>query len=162
MITCTFEDNNVASRGLRHITTSIIVQKEGKVLFGKRGTYNGKPILEHGKWGLPGGFFDRDETLIEAVKREIMEETGWEIGEPLLFRIVDYPDRPKEDRQNVDFVFVAEAISRTGGSDEEVTELKWFPLDALPSVDQIAFDQADDLALYKQHLLSPMQLPILG
>lgn len=162
MITCYFEDGNKASLGLRHITTSIIVLKDNCVLFGKRGTHNGKPILEHGKWGLPGGFFDRDETLIQAVRREIMEETGWEVESPELFRIVDHPGRPHEDRQNVDFVFIAHATKRLGKNDEEVSELKWFPLDALPPLDQIAFDQGEDLALYKQYLVTPHPLPILG
>lgn len=162
MITCTFENGNLASPGLRHITTSIIIVRGGKVLFGKRGTINGKPILEHGKWGLPGGFFDRDETLTEAVMREIMEETGWEIDNLQLFRIVDDPNRPKEDRQNVDFVFIAQATQQTGSSDEEVSELKWFPLDSLPPADQIAFDHGEDLQLYQQYLANPHPLPLLG
>lgn len=162
MITCTFENGSVASSGLRHITTSTIVLKDNQVLFGKRATHAGKPILEQGKWGLPGGFFDRNETLIQAVKREIMEETGWEVEDPLLFRIVDNPDRPHEDRQNVDFVFITKAIKHTGSSDEEVSEVKWFPLDALPPNDQIAFDHGEDLAMYLKHLHSPEQLPIIG
>ena len=162
MITCTFENGNVASPGLRHVTTSIIVLRDNQVLFGKRATHNGKPILEQGKWGLPGGYFDRNETLVEGVKREIMEETGWEVEDVVLFRIVDHPYRPHEDRQNVDFVFLARATVQTGVSDEEVSEIKWFPLDALPSPDQIAFDHAEDLKMYIDHLRSPRQLPILG
>lgn len=78
MITCTFENNNKTS--LRHIAVNAIVVKNNQTLLGKRGTFNGKPILESGKWGLLGGFFNRDENLIQAVKREVMEESGWEIG----------------------------------------------------------------------------------
>lgn len=162
MITCTFEDGNVASPGLRHVTTSIIVLKDGQVLFGKRATHSGKPILEQGKWGLPGGYFDRNESLKEGVKREIMEETGWEVDDIQLFRIVDHPDRPHEDRQNVDFVFTAKAIKQIGTSDEEVSETNWFPLDALPSADLIAFDHAEDLGLYRNYLSTPHPLPLLG
>ena len=162
MITCTFENGNVASPGLRHVTTSIIILKDNQVLFGLRATVGGKPMLESGKWGLLGGFFDRDENLIQAVKREAMEEGGWEIDNIELFRINDRPDRPKEDRQNVDMVFIAQAIKQTGRSDEEVSELKWFPLNALPPMDQIAFDHGEDLSLYLKHLDSPKQLPILG
>lgn len=78
MITCIFENNNKTS--LRHVTVNAIIVKNNQILLGKRGTLNGKPILESGKWGLLGGFFGRDENLEQAVKREVMEEGGWEMS----------------------------------------------------------------------------------
>ncbi len=162
MITCTFENGNVASPGLRHVTVNAIVIKDNQVLMGLRAPVKGLTMLESGKLALLGGFFGFGENLETAVKREVMEESGWEIDDLKLFRINDNPARPKEDRQNVDFVFIAEATKQTGGSDEEVSELKWFPLDSLPPADQIAFDHAEDLELYKQYLTSPRSLPILG
>jgi ADP-ribose pyrophosphatase YjhB (NUDIX family) len=162
MITCTFENRNIASPGLRHVTVNAIVVKDNKVLMGLRGTVAGKPILESGKWSLLGGFFGFNENLETAVKREVMEESGWEIADLQLFRINDNPNRPKEDRQNVDIIFIARAVVQTGKHDEEVAELKWFSLDALPPVDQIAFDHGDDLKMYLKHLNDPQQLPILG
>lgn len=162
MISCTFENGNVASPGLRHVTVNAIVVRGGQVLLGKRGLYQGKPISEFGKWALIGGYFDRNERLVEAVKREVLEESGWEVADLKLLRINDSPDRPMEDRQNVDMIFVVQAVKQVGKSDEEVTELKWFDLDALPPSDQIAFDHGEDLEIYRQYLVSPQQLPILG
>jgi ADP-ribose pyrophosphatase YjhB (NUDIX family) len=162
MISCTFENGNVASPGLRHITVPVIVYKSNQVLLGLRGSKNGKPILESGKWGLLGGFFDRDETLVDAAHREVMEESGWTIKEPYLFVINDSPDRPMEDRQNVDMIFVAEADQQISSHDEEVKELRWFDLDNLPPDDEIAFDHALTLKLYKKHCLNPLNLPIFG
>jgi len=157
MITCFFENNSKTS--LRHITVNAIVIKDHKVLLGKRGTLNGKPILESGKWGLLGGFFGRDENLIQAVKREVIEESGWEITNVRLFRINDNPKRPKEDRQNMDMVFIAEALQQTDSCDEEVTHLQWFDLDKLPSLDIMAFDHGEDLELYKKYLKENFPLP---
>lgn len=162
MITCTFENGNVASPGIRHITVGTILLKNDQVLLCLRGTKNGKPMLESGKWGLLGGFMDRDETLIECAKREIYEESGYEVKDIYLFRINDDPGRPMEDRQNVDFIFVATAGVQKGTFDEEVRELKWFDLSALPQKSQIAFDHDDSLQLYIEHLSSPKVLPILG
>lgn len=162
MITCTFENGNVANPGLRHVTVGAIVLKDNEVLLGLRGTLHGKPILESGKWSLLGGFFGLNENLESAVKREVMEESGWEIADLQLFRINDNPNRPKEDRQNVDMIFTAKAVVQTGKHDEEVTELKWFPLDALPSAEQIAFDHGEDLELYRSYLSTSRPLPLLG
>ncbi len=160
MITCIFENGPKTS--LRHVTVNSIIVKDGQVLLGKRGTYKGKKIPEAGKWGLIGGFFDRDENLMQAAKREAMEESGWEIGDLQLFRINDNPDRPHEDRQNVDIIFIASAVRKVKNTDEEVKELKWFNLDNLPLKNLIAFDHTDDLDLYKKYLKQHFLLPLLG
>ena len=160
MITCYFENNNKAF--LRHVTVNAIVVKNNQVLLGKRGTLNGKSILESGKWGLLGGFFNRDENLVQALKREVLEESGWEIDNLQLFRINDNPNRPKEDRQNVDIIFIANAVKQIGVSDEEVNKLEWFDLDKLPTKEEIAFDHGDSLELYKKYLKEKFSLPILG
>lgn len=158
MITCYFENNNKAS--LRHVTVNAVVVKNNQVLLGKRGTLNGKPISESGKWGLLGGFFNHGENLVQAVKREVMEESGWEIDRLQLFRINDNPNRPKEDRQNVDMIFITNAVKQVGKSDEEVSHLQWFDLDKLP--EEIAFDHGDALELYKKYLKEKFFLPVLG
>ncbi len=162
MINCKFENGSQTS--LRHITVNTIIVREGKVLLGKRGTYNGKPILESGKWALIGGFLDRDETILDAIRREAKEESGWEIDNLQLLRINDLPDRPKEDRQNVDIIFFADAVKQMPNENEEVKELKWFDLDNLPPSEQIAFDHEEDINLYIKCLKNKesLNLPFLG
>ena len=91
-----------------------------------------------------------------------MEESGWEINDLKLFRINDNPNRPMEDRQNVDIIFIANAVKQTGKSDEEVSHLKWFDLEKLPTKEEIAFDHGDNLELYKKYLKEKFPLPILG
>lgn len=160
MITCTFEHG--ASTFLRHVTVNAILTKDGKILLGKRGTYKGRPLEEMGKWALIGGFVDRDENLEQAIRREIREECGCEIGTITLFHIKDNPDRKAEDRQNIEFVYIIEAISEPSGSDEEVTCLEWFAIDQLPPIEDMAFDHRDDLVLYKKYLSQPFPLPFIG
>lgn len=160
MIICYFENNNKTS--LRHVTVNAIVIKDNQVLLGKRGTLDGKPILESGKWSLLGGFFARDENLVQALKREVFEESGWEIDNPQLLRINDNPNRPKEDRQNVDMIFTAKAVKQIKTTDEEVSKLQWFDLNKLPPKDSIAFDHGEDLEIYIKHLKEKSPLPVLG
>lgn len=160
MIICTFENGN--SGPLRHVTVNALVIKDGKILLGKRGTFQGRPLDEAGKWALIGGFVDRDENLEQAIRREIREECGCEIGTLTLLHIKDNPDRKGEDRQNIEFVYIAQALSDSSGSDEEVAKLEWFEMDSLPSEDGIAFDHAGELEVYKKYLSQPFPLPFIG
>src|SRR5205823_747049 len=57
VIACTFEDGRRAA--LRHVVVHAVVEQHGTLLLVKRAGH----LLEGGKWGLPGVFLDRDETL---------------------------------------------------------------------------------------------------
>lgn len=156
MITCTFENGNQNS--LRHVTVGCLVIKDGKILLGKRA----EGLLEAGKWCLLGGYVDRDETTEEAGIRESMEESGWVVENLRLLRVNDNPDRPHEDRQNVDFIYIADAKEKMGEPDWESAELRWFPLDELPPSSDIAFDHEDSIMLYKKFLTEKFPLPRIG
>ena len=160
MIKCTFEDGGSIS--LRHVVVDGIIIRGNKVLLNKRGTHNGKPLLESGKWSLIGGFVDRDETIAEAFKREAIEEAGCKVKNVKFFRIKDNPNRPNEKgRQNIAFVMVADFVSIIDVQTEEVLELKWFDLDNLPPLEKTAFDHGEDLYKYKEYLKDKNSLKIL-
>lgn len=159
MITCQFENGNKDS--LRHVVVGVVLVKENKVLLEKRGTFQGKPILESGKWALPGGFLDRDESCAEACIRETKEELAIEITNLKLIHIVDNPNRPNEDRQNINFVFIADFGSGEIVTSEEVAEVNWFDLENLPPKEEIAFDFYDELMFYKKYLKESFTIPVL-
>jgi 8-oxo-dGTP diphosphatase len=155
MITCKFEDGNDAL--LRHVVVDTLVLKDNEILMVKRTA----KLLEGGKWGIVGGFVELDETTAQAAAREIYEETGWEITNLNLLTIIDNPKR-HEDRQNISFVYFCKAVKQTGTPDWESDEIKWYDLDDLPPREQIAFDHADSIDLYKKYLKQKLSLPILG
>lgn len=155
MITCIFEDEGKAS--LRHVVVDNLVIRNNKILLVKRT----KGLLEAGKWGLVGGFMERGETILEAVAREIFEETGWRVSGITLLRIKDKPTRPNDGgRQNVAFTFFCTAEKKNGEEDSESDEVKWFDLDAVPEDSELAFDHADDIKLYKEYKKQAFQLPV--
>ena len=156
MITCYFEDNHKTL--LRHVVVDNLLIDKNKILLVKRGP----KYLEPNKWGLPGGFVDRDETTSQAAQREVLEETGYKTKVIDLFRIVDSPDRPKEDRQNIALVYLLKPLKKIGQSDHEVTDVKWFDLNKLPKPEKIAFDHYDNIKLYLKYLKKPFNLPVLG
>ena len=144
MLRCTFENGGKGS--LRHvIVDALVLNGKNEILLVKRA--KGK-LLEGGKWAIVGGFVERDETIEQAVHREVLEETGWEINNIKLLRIIDNPNRPNEDRQNIAFVYTCEAIEKTGEADDESSEQKWFSFENLPTKDEFAFDHLEDIEFY--------------
>jgi 8-oxo-dGTP diphosphatase len=155
MITCTFENGGHAN--LRHVVVHAIVEKDGALLLEKRAG----PILETGKWGLPSGFLDRNETAAEGILRELKEETGW-LGEIIcLFRVNSKPNRPKEDRQNVSLDFLVKPIRKVGEQDKESSKVEWIPFEKLLPLDELAFDHGESISLYLKYRKKHFSLPVI-
>jgi len=155
MITCTFEDGGTGS--LRHVTTDCILEKDNKILLIKRAAH----LSEGGKWGLPGGYLDRDEDMKTGVAREVMEEAGYKITNLILFLINSSPNRPREDRQNFNVTFIAEVGEKVSEPDHEVDDVQWYLVDALPSEEELAFDHHMILTRYLEYRKQKFALPIL-
>ena len=89
-------------------------------------------------WGVPGGMMEPGESIGDTARREMREETGLTVDRLELYGIFSGPGYfyryPNGDEvYNVTAVFVAEigdAVPR--GDGEEVSETRFFPLDALP------------------------------
>lgn len=157
MITCYFE-NHKSKAFLRHVTIDGIIEKNGEILLVKRADF----LPEGGKYALPGGFLNRNETTAEGVKREVEEETGFKAKKVVLFRINDDPHRKGEDRQNVDFVFLVKIGEKITRPDKEVIKTTWFDLNRLPKKEEIAFDHWENILLYIKYKKKKFGLPIIG
>lgn len=144
MIHCQFEDGHPVL--LRHTTVNNIVIDGDKVLLARRADW----LLEGGKWCLPGGYLDRDERVADGALRELREETGFAGTIVGLMEIIDWPDRPQEDKQNIVFTFVVQVGEKVGEPDHETAALQWFSWDQLPPADQFAFDHHEQLLRYQQ------------
>ena len=93
-----------------------------------------------GKWALPGGFVDIDESLKRAAWRELREETGIKAGYLEQLGAFGRPDRdPRERVITVVYIALAAAdrLELRAGSDAD--EARLFCLDELP---ELAFDHA--------------------
>lgn len=154
MLTCTFENGNEAS--LRHVIVDTITVQDNKILLIKRAVHMSNP----NKYALPGGYLNRDEITAEGAIRETLEETGYKVKVNQLFLIIDNPNRKNEDRQNVNFTYLAEVEEKAGEADKEVTLVKWFYLDNLPPEKEFAFDHFEIISLYKKYLMKNFNLPL--
>lgn len=157
MIKCKFENGGEAS--LRHVTVgALVINNKRQILIAKRA----KHLNNGGKYGIPSGFMDRDEATAQTAIRELLEETGLNGEVVSLFQIVDTPDRPKEDRQNVHFNYIVKAEEGEFNKNEEVEETKWSSKDDLPSEEEFAFDHRRFIERYFEYLEKPFDLPLMG
>ena len=76
-------------------------------------------------WAIPGGFINSGEPPLNAIKREIGEETGLELKNIELFRI-------RTIGRHIEILFRAEAHGTAAAQSLEINRVGWFKVDALP------------------------------
>ncbi len=97
-----------------------------------------------GAWALPGGFLNLDETLEEAARRELSEETGVEVGTLVRCNLRDDVHRDPRGRVlSVPYVTVVRAEDVSPEYGDDASDGGLFPLSNLPA--QLAFDHLDIL-----------------
>ena len=94
---------------------------------------DGRVLLVHHTyidgWFMPGGGVKRNETLDQAARREAREEVGAELNNISLIGAYSNFVEMKSDHN---ILFFSDDFKLVHGHDREISELRFFPLDALP------------------------------
>jgi ADP-ribose pyrophosphatase YjhB (NUDIX family) len=109
-----------------------VIERDGRVLLARRKNEPGK-----GLWDLPGGFPDEQEGPLEALEREVREETGLALEDVALLGIWLEPDY--EGRSVFSVTYRATAGPGEPVAADDVAELQWVGADELPSEGEFAF-----------------------
>ena len=113
-----------------------------------------------GKWALPGGFVREDETLDDAVRRELLEETG--LGDVFLEQLYTFGALNRDPRERVVSVAYYALVKLSDHNAKAATDAanaQWFPVSQVP---QLAFDHADIVALALTRLQGKVRYQPIG
>lgn len=112
-----------------------IEDRRAKVLLVRRAL----PPFE-GRWALPGGFVRMDESLDQAARRELKEETGVSVRVlEQLYTFGDVKRDPARRAITVTYFALIDSAKLSPIAGTDASSVGWFPVDALPP---LAFDHA--------------------
>ena len=131
------------------VCCDMIIEKDNKILMGKRGNVFGK-----GTWALVGGHLEVNEKVEDCAVRELHEEVGIIPTKMKLLGVVnDVPDFPGQDKHYVRFVYL---ISKFKGEvqnkePEKCEGWEWFDKKKLPEPLCVAHVKVLDMYLNKKN-----------
>jgi ADP-ribose pyrophosphatase YjhB (NUDIX family) len=83
------------------VSVEAVIHVDSALLFLKR---NNPPVK--GEWWFPGGRIKKGESLEEALRREVLEETGLEICD---FKLVNVYSRVFPERHDITIVYLCKS-----------------------------------------------------
>lgn len=91
-------------------------------------------------WALPGGFVEENESVVEALRRELMEETGLTpFLTPKIIEVYSEPSRDPRGRViSVAYVVIVNDVDDLAQAGDDALECKWFEIIDLPK--DLVFD----------------------
>lgn len=121
---------------VRPLATDAVIVEDDEVLLLQR---DHDPY--EGRWVLPGGLVEPDETARAACAREVREEVGLAVSVGDFVGLYDDPDR--DERGNVSAAYRCRPQTGTAEAREEARQIAWFDPNELP---EMGFDHAEVVA----------------
>lgn len=113
-----------------------------------------------GQWALPGGFVHIDETLDDAARRELQEETG--LKDIFLEQLYTFGDLNRDPRERVVTVAYYALVNLEGHNVQANTDARnaaWFAMSELP---KLAFDHEQILKVAHERLRGKVRYQPIG
>ncbi len=117
------------------VAGALVVDDEGRIFVQRRSPHR---RLFPNTWDIVGGHLEGDETIAEALAREVTEETGWQVS-VVLGQVGEYAYRGDDgiDRIETDFLVRVDGdLSRPQLEEGKHTEFRWLSADELDILDE--------------------------
>jgi ADP-ribose pyrophosphatase YjhB (NUDIX family) len=115
--------------------------------------------ISDGKWTLPGGWADINQSAAECVVREIAEESGFKARALKLAAVYDYQKRnpPRHIDSIYKMFFICEIVGGAASASDETSEVAFFPRHELPplSLGRTTAAQIDRMFEHREQLGLP-------
>lgn len=106
------------------VSTKCLVNSANQSLLLKRSETD---KLGPGKWDLPGGGLEQNETIVDSMQRELLEETKLKVNNLQL--VFAHPQVIKKNKEiRIRLGFLADSISNSVTLSHEHSEYKWVPM----------------------------------
>ncbi len=95
----------------------------------------GNPLK--GYWSLPGGLVETGESLVNAVKRELFEETGLQVEPQQMFELFERIMRDAQGQAEYHYVlldYLCKVVGGTLKAGDDVSRAEWVRREDLPSL----------------------------
>lgn len=140
---------------IRARVTGILIEENSILLVKHK-----QPVGANRFWSLPGGKLEQGETLEQAMKREMLEETGLDTD---IQRLLYVCEKPEERVHRIHFLF---QLKKTGGAltlpsnlydENHITDIQFVPLERLEALNftnvfaNLALNGFPDAGHYKGH-----------
>src|SRR5690349_24332263 len=130
-------------------------ESELKVLLIQRGL---EPFK--GRWAFPGGFVCVEETVDEAARRELAEETGLKgVFLEQLYTFGEVDRDPRERVVSVAYYALVKLTDHTTQAATDAADARWFPVSRVP---KLAFDHGEILTTALARLKGKVRYQPIG
>lgn len=126
-----------------------IIERDGKILLVKENKAAAK-----GKWSHPAGWIDIGENSIDAVKREVKEETGFDFEPKNILSIYVLVKQELSDLHHAIKIIFTGHIAENQGEyiTDEISETKWFTPEEIENMDLNTLRDKDIKTMVKDYL----------
>lgn len=126
-----------------------LIEKEGRFLLVKETKESAK-----NKWNHPAGWIDLEENIIDAVKREVKEETGFDFEPQNILGIYILVKQELNDLHHAIKIIFTGSIKEEQGEymSDEISELKWFSPKEIEEMDSNTLRDKDIKTMIKDYL----------